>query len=117
MIRYCEDRSTCRRELQLHYLGETDFDPSLCAQTCENFRRNEQYLLYECVTEGKALARLVLSGEQCQLSLSKKQLIDVIRGRGDKNLRTKLERLERAGADLGAVKALFSRGRQHKLRH
>jgi bloom syndrome protein len=39
MIKYCEDHSTCRRQFQLHYLGEIDFDPKICKKTCDNCRK------------------------------------------------------------------------------
>jgi RecQ family ATP-dependent DNA helicase len=35
IVAYCEDRFTCRRQLQLKHFGE-EFDPTQCNQTCDN---------------------------------------------------------------------------------
>lgn len=38
MIKYCEDRITCRREMQLSYLGEK-FERAQCGQKCDNCQK------------------------------------------------------------------------------
>lgn len=60
MIKYCEDKSTCRRKFQLDYLGETDFDPKVCNRTCDNCKNGEVFSEYECIVQGKALVRALL---------------------------------------------------------
>ena len=44
MVRYCEDKYTCRRKAQLDYLGEKDFDISLCNKTCDNCKKNLNFV-------------------------------------------------------------------------
>lgn len=46
MIKYCEDHATCRRQFQLSYLGETDFDPKDCNKTCDNCKKGQLYMPY-----------------------------------------------------------------------
>lgn len=93
MIKYCEDKSTCRRQFQLQYLGELDFDPKECNKTCDNCKKGATYLEFECILQGKALVSFMIKAEECRLSLSKKQLIDIIRGKADSKLNYKLDRL------------------------
>lgn len=45
MIKYCEDKQTCRREFQLQYLGEY-FNPEDCHKTCDNCRKNLPIKIY-----------------------------------------------------------------------
>ena len=95
MIRYCEDYSTCRRQLQLGYLGETDFDPADCRGTCDNCARGSRYTEFECLEEGVALVQFMKRIEEGQVRLSKNQLIGVIRGKPDKNVGYRLTQMER----------------------
>jgi bloom syndrome protein len=39
MVQYCEEKYMCRRQFQLNYLGEKDFDPANCNKTCDNCRK------------------------------------------------------------------------------
>lgn len=50
MIKYCEDKYTCRRKFQLEYLGENDFNPEECNKTCDNCKRSLNYVEVECIT-------------------------------------------------------------------
>ena len=62
---------------------------------------------YECIEEGRALIRLLMLVDQCQVSISKVQMINVIKGKREKSWNYKLEKLESAGADLIYLKELF----------
>jgi superfamily II DNA helicase RecQ len=115
MIKYCEDKCTCRRQFQLRYLGETDFDPATCAKTCDNCKRGSDYLDFECIEEGRALVRLIMLTDRCYVSISKTQLIGVIRGKADKNFKYKLEKLEHAGADLYELRELFKPWKDNEI--
>jgi bloom syndrome protein len=39
MVKYCEEKYMCRRQFQLNYLGEKDFDPANCNKTCDNCQK------------------------------------------------------------------------------
>lgn len=107
MIKYCQDPSTCRRQFQLHYLGETDFDPKLCNKTCDNCKKGLIFQSYQCISLAKTLVRLLIHAEKLNLSLSKKQLIDAILNRSEKTVKYKLEKLSRSGVDLASLHSLF----------
>ena len=43
MVKYCEDKYQCRRKFQFDYLGEKDFDPADCEQTCDNCQKKNYF--------------------------------------------------------------------------
>ena len=100
MIKYCEDKSTCRRQFQLRYLGETDFDPATCNKTCDNCKKSSNFLEYECIDEAKALIKLILLADRYNISLSKSQLISILKGKVEKSWKYKVDKLSQAGADI-----------------
>jgi superfamily II DNA helicase RecQ len=63
MIKYCEDKTLCRRQMQLRYLGEADFNSKDCNKTCDNCKESQNYNLYECITEGKIIIRALMKIE------------------------------------------------------
>lgn len=93
MIKYCEDKSGCRRQFQLSYLGETDFDPKNCNKTCDNCKKETTYFDIECIEEGRELVKLLMIADQSYVSLSRGQLINILKGKSEKSTKYKLEKL------------------------
>ncbi|KAI9496792.1 P-loop containing nucleoside triphosphate hydrolase protein [Zychaea mexicana] len=79
MVRFCENKSDCRRKQLLGYFGEV-FDPRLCRGTCDNCHVNKDTTIetIDYTKEaGTALTLLeVLEEEKVTLI----QLIDILRG-------------------------------------
>jgi len=46
VVQYCENKIDCRRSQQLHYFGETHFNPAACKEdtttTCDNCNVNSK---------------------------------------------------------------------------
>ena len=46
VVQYCENKIDCRRAQQLHYFGETKFNPTACKEdmttVCDNRTANEK---------------------------------------------------------------------------
>ena len=46
VVQYCENKIDCRRAQQLHYFGETKFNPTACKEdmttVCDNCTANEK---------------------------------------------------------------------------
>ena len=75
MKNYCEDKFSCRRELQLHYLGEK-FDPDDCHKQCDNcINRDKPFLTKDYTEEGKLIVQSLLNVE-----ITEKQLVSLLKG-------------------------------------
>lgn len=77
VIRYCDNKTDCRRVLVLHHFGE-HFNRKLCKKTCDNCQRDIKESR-DYTKEAKELASIVKS---TKVSLC--QLIDCYRGMANK---------------------------------
>lgn len=107
MIKYCEDKTLCRRQMQLRYLGETDFNSKDCNKTCDNCKENQHYNLYECINEGKIIIRALMKIESAKVLVSKNQFISILKNKIEKNLKYKTDQLQRGGLDFEELSATF----------
>ena len=91
MVRYCENKSDCRRVLQLQYFGEV-FDPTLCkksATPCDNCKAG-----YNSTVDVTALAKSIVQGVQRLSSRSRfdqknftiNHLVEIVRGTKSKKV-------------------------------
>ena len=50
VVQYCENKIDCRRAQQLHYFGETKFNPTACKEdmntVCDNCTANEKVIFF-----------------------------------------------------------------------
>lgn len=86
--------------MQLNYLGETNFDPANCHETCDNCRAALATDERECIDQGKLLLKTLISIEQSRISISQSQLVSLLRKSSNKSLKAKVPALQRAGVDL-----------------
>ena len=91
MVRYCENKSDCRRVLQLQYFGEV-FDPTLCkksATPCDNCKSG-----YTSTVNVTALAKSIVQGVQRlssrarfdQKNFTINHLVEIMRGMKNKKV-------------------------------
>ena len=91
MVRYCENKSDCRRVLQLQYFGEV-FDPTLCkksATPCDNCKGG-----YHSTVNVTAVAKRIVQGVQRLSSRSRfdqknftiNHLVEIVRGTKSKKV-------------------------------
>ena len=91
MVRYCENKSDCRRVLQLQYFGEV-FDPTHCkksATPCDNCKNG-----YTSTVNVTALAKSIVQGVQRLSSRSRfdqknftiNHLVEIVRGMKNKKV-------------------------------
>ena len=77
VIRYCEEKITCRRVMQLSYLGEK-FNREKCMKRCDNCMRNSEYVERDY---SKEAIRIIDCLEEIQrLNVTMKQLSMVLMG-------------------------------------
>lgn len=60
VVQYCQNETTCRRQLVLHYFNE-QFDPKVCGKQCDNCRRGlgTELVATDVTQYAKAAIRLV----------------------------------------------------------
>ncbi|KAI8143734.1 P-loop containing nucleoside triphosphate hydrolase protein [Fennellomyces sp. T-0311] len=108
MVRFCENKTDCRRKQLLIYFGE-QFDPQLCKRTCDNCRNNEhvEIIKRDHSIDAKSAITLLRDIEDDRVTLV--QMVDMLRGsqarrfidRGYHNLRGygELKRMNRTEVD------------------
>ncbi|CAD8084956.1 unnamed protein product [Paramecium primaurelia] len=79
MQQFCYDRVSCRRVLQLSYLGE-NFDKTLCNQKCDNCERDDENV--EKINLTKEALKILECLDKSQLT--ENQLIQCLKGAHDK---------------------------------
>lgn len=89
MIRYCEDKYTCRRKFQLNYLGELDFTEKECARTCDNCKKQLSYYEKDVIQEAKYLVEFMMAVDRLRQDISQNQLIMICKGSSEKKLKYK----------------------------
>ncbi|XP_014298440.1 recQ-like DNA helicase Blm isoform X1 [Microplitis demolitor] len=91
MISFCENKTDCRRVLQLRYFGEI-FDQKYCiknqATTCDNCRNKENFTMTDMTEDAKDIVRAVrdiIQSRKCNLTLI--YLMEVLKGCDLKKIR------------------------------
>ncbi|XP_044592230.1 Bloom syndrome protein homolog isoform X2 [Cotesia glomerata] len=91
MISFCENKTDCRRVLQLRYFGEI-FDRKFCisnqATTCDNCRNKENFIMADMTEDARAIVRAVrdiIQARKCNLTLI--YLMEVLKGCDLKKIR------------------------------
>lgn len=59
MVKYCEEKYLCRRQFQLNYLGEKNFDPAMCQKTCDNCIKGRIFKEFECIEHAKEIVQFL----------------------------------------------------------
>ncbi|XP_074109128.1 Bloom syndrome helicase isoform X2 [Cotesia typhae] len=91
MIFFCENKTDCRRVLQLRYFGEI-FDRKFCisnqATTCDNCRNKDNFTMTNMTEDARAIVRAVrdiIQARKCNLTLI--YLMEVLKGCDLKKIR------------------------------
>eukprot|EP00899_Mesostigma_viride_P025609 jgi/Mesvir1/6232/Mv00910-RA.1 len=77
MVAYCENDVDCRRVQLLSHFGETNFDPQLCRETCDNCWSRMRHVEKDVTATARMLLELVrVTGQRYSMP----HLLDVFRG-------------------------------------
>lgn len=74
----------CRRQFQLNYLGEKDFDPKICNKTCDNCQKGRQFRQYECIQHGKEIVKMLEHVSSNRDRITKAQFVMLLKGKENK---------------------------------
>lgn len=81
VVQYCENRIDCRRAQQLHYFGESNFNPASCKQNietiCDNCSVNSKTQVVDVTEESKLIVRCL---REIRGSFTLLQLVDIFKG-------------------------------------
>ena len=82
ILNYAEDVYTCRRKMQLNFLGE-DFDASQCNKSCDNCKGDVKVVQRDVSELAKSILNLVmdLHNNNTKFNVTCNMLIDVLRGK------------------------------------
>lgn len=82
IMAYCEDRFTCRRQLQLAHFGE-EFDPKNCNKTCDNCKSGRISEIRDMTNEAKAVLS-IFDGQRMGLN-TVNQIVGFLKGNAVKS--------------------------------
>ncbi|XP_066923444.1 recQ-like DNA helicase blm-1 isoform X1 [Clytia hemisphaerica] len=88
VVQYCENKIDCRRAQQLHYFGETKFNPASCKEDqdtiCDNCSDNEKTQVVDVTQDARMIVQAV---RDIRGPLTLCQFVDIFKG--SQNAKTK----------------------------